>query len=185
MEQGLPLPFKKRPFDIHRSYRRWERSRQVLSELKVKQSVVINLPAEESFTYVTDFENLVEWSSMVITAKKTSPGEIQIGTTWRVTMRFLGRWLENTYVVVEWEAGRQITLKSTSGITPCHFSFTFESLAGGKTNLVREAVINLRIKGGFMDVAEPLLASVLSRQVEYDLLTLKDLLEARITYPPV
>jgi uncharacterized membrane protein len=156
-----------------------------LSELKVKQSVVINLPAEDSFTYVSDLENLVEWSSIVIAVKKTSQGEMQIGTTWRVTIRFLGRWLENTYVVVEWEAGRQITLKSTSGITPCHFSFTFESLAGGKTNLLREAVINLSIKRGFMDVAEPVLASVLSRQIEHDLLTLKDLLEARITYPPV
>ena len=158
---------------------------QVLSELKVKQSVVINLPVAESFTYQLDLENLIEWSSMVIAAKKTSPGEMQIGTTWRVTIRFLGRWLENTYVVVEWEAGRQITLKSTSGITPCHFSFTFESLAGEKTNLLREAMINLRIKGGFMDVAEPVLASVLRRQVEHDLLTLKDLLEGRITFPPV
>lgn len=155
-----------------------------MSELKVKQSVVINLPAEECFTYVVDLENLVEWASMVVATKKTSPGEMHIGTTWRVTIRFLGRWLENTYVVVEWEAGRQITLKSTSGITPCHISFTFESLAEGKTNVLREAVINLRIKGGFMDVAEPVLTSVLRRQVEHDLLTLKDLLEGRITYPP-
>lgn len=156
-----------------------------MSELIVKQSVVINLPAEDSFAYAADLENLVEWSSMVITAKKTSPGEMQIGTTWRVTIRFLGRWLENTYVVVEWEADHIITLKSTSGITPCHFSFTFESLAEGKTNLLLEAVINLRIKGGFMDVAEPVLARVLRREIEHDLLTLKDLLEARITSPPV
>jgi uncharacterized membrane protein len=156
-----------------------------LSELKVKQNVVINLPPEESFTYVSDLENLVEWSSMVIAVKKISPGEMQIGTTLRVTIRFLGRWLENTYMVVEWEAGRQITLKSTSGITPCHFSFTFESLAGGKTNLLREAVINLSIKRGFMDVAEPVLVSALSRQFEHDLLTLKDLLEAGISPTPV
>jgi uncharacterized membrane protein len=153
--------------------------------LKVKQNVVINLPPEESFTYVSDLENLVEWSSMVIAVKKISPGEMQIGTTLRVTIRFLGRWLENTYMVVEWEAGRQITLKSTSGITPCHFSFTFESLAGGKTNLLREAVINLSIKRGFMDVAEPVLVSALSRQFEHDLLTLKDLLEAGISPTPV
>lgn len=156
-----------------------------MSELKVKQNVVINLPPEESFTYVSDLENLVEWSSMVIAVKKISPGEMQIGTTLRVTIRFLGRWLENTYMVVEWEAGRQITLKSTSGITPCHFSFTFESLAGGKTNLLREAVINLSIKRGFMDVAEPVLVSALSRQFEHDLLTLKDLLEAGISPTPV
>ena len=156
-----------------------------MSELKVKQSVVINLPAEDSFAYMADLDQLVEWSSMVITAKKTSPGEMQIGTTWRVTIRILGRWLENTYVVVEWEAGRQITLKSTSGLTPCLFSFTFEPLAGGKTNLLQEAVINLRLKGGFMDVAEPVLASVLRRQVEHDLLTLKDLMEAQIISPPV
>lgn len=149
-----------------------------MKEIRVEQSVVINLPVEEIFAYVADFENLVEWSGIVIAVRKTSPGGTKVGATLRNTMRFLGRWMESTYEVVECEPGHRITLKSTSGAAPCLFCYLFEPVeGGGRTRVSQEAVVRLNPKGGFLGLAEPVVTGAVSRQVENDLLTLRDLLE--------
>jgi len=146
-------------------------------ELKVAQSVVIDLPAEEIFAYVAEFENAADWSGFVINIKKTSPGTMQVGATLRATSRFLGRWLESTYEVVECEPGHHITFKSISGVAPWVFYYLFESLEEGRTRVLQEAVIHL--KGGLLGLPEPAAASTICRQLDHDLLTLKDILEAR------
>ncbi len=146
-------------------------------KMKVEQSIVINLPAEKISDYVTDVDNLVEWSGAVIAVRKTSPGAIHVGETFRGTIRFLGRWLDLTFEIVEFEPGRYLTLKSTSGVSPCVFCYRFVPVEGGETNVTLEAVIH--ITGALLGLAEPVLAGVVRRQLEHDLLTLKDLLEAR------
>ncbi len=146
-------------------------------ELKVAQSVIIDLPAEEIFAYIADFENAADWSGFVITIKKTSPGTMQVGATLRATSRFLGRWLECTYEVVECEPGHHITLKSISGVVPWVFYYLFEPLEEGRARVLQEAVIHL--KGGLLGLPGPMAASTISRQLDHDLLTLKDILEAR------
>jgi uncharacterized membrane protein len=146
-------------------------------ELKVAQSVVIDLPAEEIFAYIADVENAADWSGFVINIRKTSPGTLQVGATLRATSRFLGRWLESTYEVVECEPGHHITFKSLSGVVPWVFYYLFEALEEGRTRVVQEAVIHL--KGGLLGLPGPMAASTISRQLEHDLLTLKDILEAR------
>jgi uncharacterized membrane protein len=146
-------------------------------ELKVAHSVVINLPAREIFAYLAESENAVEWSGFVITIRKASAGTMQVGATLRATSRFLGRWLENTYEVVECEPGHHITFKSLSGVAPWVFSYLFEALEEGKTRVCQEAVIQL--KGGLLGLPEPAAASTICRQLDHDLLTLKDILETR------
>jgi uncharacterized membrane protein len=154
------------------------RGEEGLKEIKLEQSVVINLPAAEIFAYVADFDNLVEWSGIVIAVRKTTPGVTKVGTMLRNTMRFLGRWMESTYEVVECEPDHHITLKSTSGVAPCLFCYLFEPVEGGGTRVSQEAVIRLSPKGGFLGLTEPVVTGAANRQVENDLLTLKDLLEA-------
>ena len=142
-----------------------------------EQSIGINLPTEEIFAYMTDVENLVEWSSAVIAVRKTPPGAIHVGETFRSTIRFLGRWRDIIFEVVEFEPGHYLTLKSVSGVSPCVFCYRFVPVEGGETNVSLEAVINFT--GGVLGLAEPVLARAIRRQLDHDLLTLKDLLEAR------
>ncbi len=101
---------------IPRRYLRWsifdvKGGKILLFTMSVKQSVVINLPTEEIFAYMSDFENLIDWSSAVIAVRKSSPGVIQVGATMQSTTRILGRWLEMTFEVIEcepqmWSAAR-------------------------------------------------------------------------------
>jgi uncharacterized membrane protein len=144
-------------------------------EMKVVQNVVINLPAGEIFAYVAEFENLADWSGTVIAVRKTPSGAMHVGTTVLITIRFLGKWVQSTYEVVECEPGHHITLKSIAGIAPCVFSFLLEPLEDSRTRLSFEAVIQ---KGAYLGLAEQTAASATRRQIEHDLLTLKEILEA-------
>ncbi len=148
----------------------------LLIQMQVKQCVVIKLPTEEIFAYMSNLENLVDWSSVTIAVRKISPGEIHVGAKVRSTIRFLGKWLEITFEVVEREPNRCLTIKSTSGVAPCLFCYQFEPVEDGGTAVSLEAVIHLT--AGFLGQAETVVANVVRRLLEYDLLTLKDILEA-------
>ena len=150
-----------------------------MTEMKVEQCLVFNLPAEKIFDYMADVENLVEWSSAAIAVRKTTPGMIAVGTIWRCTTRFLGRWLETTYELVEHEPGYFITLKSISGLSPSIVSYKLESIERGRTNVSLEVVIQHMER--FLGLEESVVASAVRRQVECDLQTLRDILEARIS----
>jgi len=145
--------------------------------MNIKQSIVIKLPAEEIFAYMSDIENMVDWSSVIISVRKISPGELNVGATVRSTIRFLGKWLDITFEVVEYEPSRYLTLKSISGVTPCLFCYQFEPNEDGGTTVSQGTIIHLT--GGVLNLAEPVVTSVIRSQLEHDLLTLKAILEAR------
>ncbi len=144
--------------------------------MSVRQSIDIDLPIKEIFAYVSNLENLVEWSNPIIAVRKLSPGPIHVGATVRSTIRFLGRWWDMTFEVIECESGRSLTIKSIAGVTPCLFCYQFESKKDGRTTVSQEAAIQLT--GSTLGLDEPTLTRLVSRQMEYDLLTLKDMLEA-------
>jgi uncharacterized membrane protein len=147
-----------------------------LIQMNVKQSIVINLPVEDIFAYMSDLENLVDWSSVTITVRNISPGAIHVGATVRSTIRFLGRWSDMTFEIVECEPSRSLTIKSIAGVAPCLFCYQFEPVEDRGTIVSQEAVIHLT--GSRLGLAEPVVTRVVRRQLEHDLLTLKDLLEA-------
>ena len=147
-----------------------------MNKMKVEQSVIINLPAEEIFAYMSNLENLADWSVVVISAKKISSEEMLVGTTVRCTIRILGRWFETTYEIVECVPNRYLTIKSITGVAPSLICYRYEPAEGGGTNLSLEEIIHFT--GGFLGFTETVVTSIIRRQVAYDLLTLKDLLEA-------
>ena len=148
----------------------------LLIEMNVKQAVFINLSAEEIFAYMSDLENLVDWCSVIIEARKISPGAIYLGTMVRSTIRFLGRWADLVFEIVEYDPGRSMTIKGISGAAPCLFCYQFEPGEEGGTIVSQEAVIHLA--EGILAQEKPVITSAVRRQLEYDLLTLKDVLEA-------
>jgi len=143
--------------------------------MNIKQSVVIDLAAEDIFAYMSDLENQADWSSVVIMVRNISPGVLHVGTRVRSTIRFLGRWLDMVFEVVECEPGRSLTIKSIAGVAPCYFCYHLEPVEDGVTTVSQEAMIQL---SGMLGLEEPVVARVVQRQMEHDLLTLKDLLEA-------
>ncbi len=95
----------------------------------------------------------------------------------RCTIRFLGRWFDISFEIVECKPSRYLTIKSISGIAPCLIYYQLEPIEGDGTNVASEHVIHST--GSFLGLAEPVVTSMIRRQVEHDLLTLKDILEAK------
>jgi uncharacterized membrane protein len=144
----------------------------------MKQSVIIHRPAGDIFTYLTDGEHLVDWSSVVLAVRATPSGPIQGGSRLRITSQFLGRWMETTYEVVECQPASHLTFKGTTGIDPCVFSFQFDATGEG-TNVSLEVIMSLHLQGGMLGLSEAVLENIVRRQIQHDLLSLKDVLEAR------
>ena len=145
--------------------------------MKIERCLVINLSAEKIFDYMADIDNCIEWSGTVIAIRKTAPGAICVGTTLRCTTRFLGRWQETTYELVELEPAHSFTLKSISSLAPSIFSYRLEQTEPGKTRICVEALIELM--EGYLGLDEEVVVSAFRRQLENDLHTLRDILEAR------
>jgi len=146
-----------------------------LNKMKVEHSVFVNLPAEEIFAYMSNLENLADWSGVVISARKISSGDMLVGTTIRCTIRILGRWFDSTYEIVECVPGRYLSFKSITSVAPSLICYQLEPLKGSGTNVSVEEIIHFT--GGYLGFAETVITRVINRQIANDLLTLKDLLE--------
>ncbi|HEY0756821.1 MAG TPA: SRPBCC family protein [Ktedonobacteraceae bacterium] len=148
-------------------------------DVKVHKSVFIDLPVEEVFAYICNVENMLDWSSATISIRKISSGAISAGATMRTTFRFLGRWINVVFEVVEFRPGHCLTFKSISGSPPSLFRYMLEPVDGG-TRASHEALVQL--SGAGTEQANPVIASAVARQIEYDLQTLKEILEAGLAY---
>jgi Polyketide cyclase / dehydrase and lipid transport len=144
----------------------------------MKQSVFIHRPAGDIFTYLTAGEHLVDWSSVVLAVRADPCGPIQGGSRLRITTQFLGRWMETTYEVVECQPASHLTFKGTTGIEPCVFSYQFETTGGG-TSVSLESLVSLHLQAGILGLPEAVVETIVKRQIQHDLLTLKDVLETR------
>ncbi len=71
--------------------------------IKAETSLVINRPVEKVFAFVNDSENAPQWRSSVLESRQTSEGPTCVGTTLTEVIRFLGRRIESTFEVTEYE----------------------------------------------------------------------------------
>jgi hypothetical protein len=152
--------------------------KETITRMTMKQSVIIHRPAEDIFSYMIDSEHMVDWSSVVIAVRSAPSGPIQGGTTLRITTRFLGQWRETIYEVIECQPASHLTFKGMTGIVPCVFSYHFDATETG-TIVSLEAMLFLSAQGGMPGLPEAVVENIFKRQIQHDLFTLKDVLEAR------
>lgn len=147
-----------------------------MSKVRVEDSVEIDRPVEEVFTYVTNPENFPQWASPVVEVREWSPGPVAVGDRFTLLLKFLGRRFESPCEVVSVEPGRRYAFRSTGGPIPFTFSYTLldASTAGTEFTHTGEGE-----PGAFFGLVGPLLDRALKRQFRHDLETLKDLLEAK------
>ena len=145
-----------------------------MNTMKVEHAVFINLPVEETFAYMSNLENVADWSGFVISARKISSGETLVGTAVQCTVRIFGRQFDTAYEIVECKPNRYFSYKSIMGFASSFTYIRFEPLDSG-TNVLLE--IMLHFVGGYLGFDETLVTGAISRQIANDLQTLKDLLE--------
>ncbi len=140
----------------------------------IETSIVIERPIGDVFAFATDTDKVALWAGPVTEAEQTSEGPVGVGTTWTQVNQLLGRRFESIYEVTEYEPNSKYSAKSVSGPVPIEEHLSFEEVEGGtRVNLGAEVDA-----AGFFKLATPILTRIISRQVESDVGTLKDLLEA-------
>ncbi len=144
--------------------------------LRVEESVQINRPVEEVFSYVSTVESQPEWAGPALEVRKDTPGPPKEGDTFTSVSKFLGRRFETPYRITSIEPNRQFSYQATGGPLPDQrWTFACEEVSGG----TRLTAIVEGEPGGFFRLAEPLIQRAVNRQFRADLGTLKDMLEAR------
>jgi uncharacterized membrane protein len=140
----------------------------------LEHSVVINRPVEEVFEFMSNNENEKLYRKDLLESEQTSEGPMGVGTTTREVTQFLGRKIESTSEVTEYVKNKVVATKSTSGPIPFKFRTSFEPVEDG-TKLTVEFEGEI---GGFFKMAESLVIKRGMKQIEKDINTLKEMLEA-------
>ena len=73
--------------------------------IRVETSVHINRPGDEVFAFISNFENNPLWQSGQVEARFASEGPLRVGSTYDQVAKFLGRRIESTFEVLEYEPG--------------------------------------------------------------------------------
>jgi uncharacterized membrane protein len=143
--------------------------------IKNEKSIIIDRPIEEVFAYVGDLRNGMQWQSNLLDVRRTTEGPLGVGTQYTAVRKLMGRKMQDTVEFVAYVPNTTLTFRSTSSSMPMETSHRFESTAEG----TRLTIVIEMHPGGFMGLAEPLLAANLRRWMEDNLGALKDLLERR------
>ena len=139
-----------------------------------EHSVVINRPINDVFAIVSNLENMSHYEAFAMAGRKTSDGPIGPGTTFEVTGKMLFWKIRTTLEVIEWQAGRNFTLKTASSPVAAQTKYIFESVNEG----TRLTLIDDTQFGGLLKFLEPLLANYSRKRFKTDMNNMKAYLES-------
>jgi uncharacterized protein YndB with AHSA1/START domain len=140
---------------------------------RIETSVVINRPIEEVFRFTTNPENDARWQSGVLESGLVGDGPAGVGAQTREVRKFLGRRMESTAVVTEYEPNAKVAFKSTSGPVQYEARYVYEQVQGGtKLTLIGEADT-----AGVFKLAEGLVMRQFEKEMQAALAALKEILE--------
>ena len=142
-----------------------------------EQSIVIRRPLAEVFAYMDDVTLEREWQPHLLEAEQTPPGPTTVGSRRRYVSEFLGKRLENTYVVQLYEPETRIQLETTP-----------DSVVQATTDIRWDAEgtatrVTMRLegkpKGALRFVPRAMLEATFEKEVRTTLGLLKEVLEGR------
>lgn len=138
-------------------------------------STIIHRPVWQVFDFVSTPENDFQWQYGTLATASLSEGISKIGTFFRSIGHLLGRRVQGTFEVTEYELNRKYGFKSLSGPLHSQTSYTFEMADGGTRIHIstRARVVNL------FHMDERILGKKIESQLKENLTKLKDLLEAK------
>lgn len=141
---------------------------------KFEKSILINRSQQEVFDFVTNFANDSKWQSGIESVEQTSDGPVDVGSTLRYKVKFLGRQIEAVIEVTGYDPPNQASVKSINGPVPFENTYKFEP----KEDETQLSIIGQAEIGGFFKMAEGLVGKQFEKQMDADAAALKKLLEA-------
>lgn len=149
--------------------------------MEFQGTVEIERPAAEVFDFIADFENNPKWQGGMRACRWTSEGPIGVGSTYVQEASFLGRRIETSFRVTEYEPGRSISIESTKSTFPIQVTRSVEPIDASRCRVAAH------VRGQPKGVVK-LLSGLAKSMIAKDYQALKRLLEAAGTstmkHPP-
>ena len=143
--------------------------------INLNVSVGIRQPLQQVFDFVSTPENDVQWQYGTLASAGLSEGAANIGTFFRSIGHLMGRRVESTFEVTEYELNKKYGFRSLSGPIRSQTSYTFEVVKGiTKINTSIQATV-----ARLFQVDEGILEKGMREQLQENLAMLKGLLEAK------
>jgi uncharacterized membrane protein len=140
----------------------------VITEINIKR------PRDEVSAFAADPSNATAWYKNIKAVEwETAPPAV-VGSRVRFRAQFLGRTLEYTYEVREFEPGARFVMATAQGPFPMETTYMWEDAADGATEMTLR---NTGEPSGFAAVTAPLMTRAMRKANEADLRRLKELLE--------
>ena len=139
----------------------------------MEDSIVINRPVEEVFAYLTDVTNWSRWNEAVGNVVQTPPGPMGLGTTLRGAGEVMGRIMQYSGEILEYDPNKKVVQKMRVGPADIQASWLFEPVEGGTRLTLRSEADT----SGPFKVAGPLIDRMVKKQLEENLARLKAVLE--------
>lgn len=136
--------------------------------IRFKNTVTINRPLQEVFTFVSNFENMPKWNYYILEVKQITMGPRRIGTLYDQTRKTD----KQQYQITEYEQNHRVIVKTIPPAPTLEMRFTFES-AGDATHLEDEWELKTRYPG----FLEHLATGRIKSAARENLVKLKRLLE--------
>jgi uncharacterized protein YndB with AHSA1/START domain len=138
-----------------------------------ENTVTIRRAVEDVFAFLADFENIPTWNYAIVETKKTSPGPVGVGTTYR-QLRSVPSRSEEGFQVTAFEPSSRLEVHGDIGPFTATISYLLAPTDHG-TRLTN--VVDLESASGVLRLVAPLAASRVKTAVAANLDTLKQLLE--------
>jgi hypothetical protein len=140
-----------------------------------ENTVTIRTAVEDVFAFLADFENIPIWNYAILETKKTSPGPVGVGTTYR-QLRSIPSRREESFQVTGFAPTSRLEVHGDIGPFTATISYLLAPTDDG-TRLTN--VVALEPASGPLRLAARLAASRVKTAVAANLNTLKQHLETR------
>ena len=140
----------------------------------VTSDLVIDRPLDVVASYVADPTNAPEWYQNIESVEWETEPVVQPGSRMTFVARFLGRRLQYTYEIREYQPGARLVMSTAQGPFPMETTYTWAPVSDQATKMT------LRNQGepaGFAKVTAPMMAAAMQRANQKDLVNLKTILE--------
>jgi carbon monoxide dehydrogenase subunit G len=146
----------------------------MLRRVRAELTIEISRTPEDVFAYLTDVSNLPAWQSGVHSAQIEDAGDPRVGARIRESRHMLGRELDTTLEITEYDEPRLFSLRALDSPVPFIVRHELEP-SGGGTRLTVTGVGDAGMLPGF---AAGIMARRAEKQFRKDFERLKRLLEA-------
>lgn len=141
--------------------------------IELNISTTISRPVKQVFDFVSTPENDFQWQYGTLATARLSEGINEVGAFFRSIGHLMGRRVQSTFEVIEYEPNKKYGFKSLSGPIHSQTSYTFETADGStRINVSTQAnVVNL------FRMDDDALEQRMNKQLKENLAMLKGLLE--------